>query len=138
MTIFCCDNRQSCVGLAVIVSAILGVIAAFLRITAVITETAAFLWVALGIAVVYLAILLATSACRPKVPSCRCGNTALTAVLAGILGTALISTILLAISFAATSIIGAILVGLLILFLSLTISATACLVSQSCGQKTDC
>ena len=138
MTIFCCDSRQNCVGLAVIVSAILGVIAAFLRITAVITETAAFLWVALGIAIVYLAILLATSACRPKIPTCRCGNTALTAVLAGILGTALVSVILLAVSFAATSIIGAILVGLLILFLSLTVSATACLVSNCCGPQHDC
>ena len=138
MTVFCCDNRQSCVGLAVIVSAILGVIAAFLQITAVITVTPAFLWVALGIVVVYLAVLLATTGCQPKTSSCRCGSTALTAVLAGILGTALVSVILLAITFAATSIIGAILVGLLILFLSLTVTATACLVSQYCGRQNDC
>ena len=133
MAIFCCESRTSCTGLAVIVSAILGVIAAFLRITAVITVTPAFLWVALGIAVVYLAILLATTGCNQSARCCRCRGCALTAVLAGILGTALVSVILLAITFAATSVIGAIFVGLLVLFLSLIISATACLVSGCCG-----
>ncbi len=135
MAIFCCDNKPSCVTLAVIASAILGVIAAFLQITAVITVTPAFLWVALGIAIGYLAILLATTGCCQVASSCRCGNGALTAVLAGILGTALVSVILLAISFPATSTVGAILVGLLVLFLSLIVTATACLVSRCCGQQ---
>ena len=137
MAIFCCENRPSCTSLAVIVSAILGVIAAFLRITAVITVTPAFLWVALGIAVVYLAILLATTGCNQSARCCRCRGCALTAVLAGILGTALVSVILLAITFVATSIIGAILVGLLIFFLSLILSATACMVAGCCGCETN-
>ena len=132
MAIFCCETRASCTGLAVIASAILGVIAAFLRITAVITVTPAFLWVALGVAVVYLAVLLATTGCNQSARCCRCRGCALTAVLAGILGTALVSVILLAITFVATSIIGAILVGLLIFFLSLILSATACLVAGCC------
>ena len=138
MAIFCCNNRPTCVSLAVIASAILGAVAALLQITAVITVTPAFLWVALGIAVVYLAILLTSGGCSPKIGSCRCGNQSLTAILAGILGTALISVILLAVTFAATSIIGAILVGLLVLFLALIVTATACLVSSSCGQGNDC
>ena len=138
MAIFCCENRQSCVTLAVFASAILGVIAAFLRITAVIDVTPAFLWVALGIAVGYLAVLLASSGCAPKPCPCRCANGALIAVLAGILGTALVSVILLAITFVATSIVGAILVGLLILFLSLILSGSACLVARCCGQQNDC
>ncbi len=135
MAFICCDNKPNCVTIAVIVSAILGVVAALLRITAIINVTSAFLWVALGIAIVYLAILLSTTGCCSATASCRCGNGALTAVLYGILGTALTSVILLAISFAATSIIGAILVGLLILFLSLILSATACLVSRCCGHQ---
>lgn len=49
-----CSCRCSCTAVALIVSAILGVLAAFLQITGVITVTTAFLWVALGIAVVYL------------------------------------------------------------------------------------
>ena len=134
MSFFCCDNKPSCVSLAVIASAILGVIAAFLQITAVITVTPAFLWIALGIAIGYLAVLLATTQCCQGTTSCRCRCGAITAILAGILGTALISVILLAITFAATSIIGAILVGLLILFLSLIVSATACLIFRCCGQ----
>lgn len=137
MAFFCRENRPSCVTLAVIASAILGVIAALLQITAVITVTPAFLWVALGIAIVYLAVLLSTRCCKRSV-SCQCDNGALTAVLSGILGTALISVVLLAVTFAATSIIGAVLVGLLILFLSLIVSATACLVSRCCGQQNDC
>ncbi len=136
MTIFCNDKKPSCVSLAVIASVILGVIAALLRITAVITVTPAFLWVTLGIAIVYLAILLATSGSGGTV-SCRCDCSALTAVLTGILGTALVSVILLAISFVATSIIGAILVGLLVLFLSLIVTATACLVTRCCNQQND-
>ena len=137
MAIFCCENKPSCVTLAVIASAILGVIAAFLQITAVITATPAFLWVALGIAIVYLAVLLSTTrCCRAAIP-CQCGNSALAAVLTGILGTTLTSVILLAVTFAATSIIGAILVGLLILFLSLIVSATACLVSHCYCQKNE-
>lgn len=131
MTVFSCESKPSCVGISVIASAILGVIAAFLRITAVITVTPAFLWVALGIAIVYLAILLATG----QNNYCRCGQCSLTALLVGILGTALTSVILLAITFAATSIVGAILVGLLILFLSLIVSSTACLVSRCCGRQ---
>ena len=137
MSIFCCENKPSCVTLAVIASAILGVVAALLQITAVITVTPAFLWVALGTAIVYLVVLLATSRCCRASGCCRCGNAALTAILTGILGTALTSVILLAITFVATSIIGAVLVGLLILFLSLIVSATACLVSRCCGQQND-
>ena len=54
--------------------------------------------------------------------------TAVSTVLAGILGTILFSLVLLAVTFAATSVIGAIFVGLLLFFFSLTITATACLV----------
>ena len=138
MAIFCCNNRPSCTTLAVIASAILGVVAALLQITAVITVTPAFLWVALGIAIGYLAVLLASTGCGSRANTCRCGDQSLAALLAGILGTALIAVILLAIAFPATSIVGAILVGLLILFLSLIVTATACLVARCCGQSNDC
>ncbi len=138
MSIFCCENKPSCVTIAVIASAILGVVAALLQITAVITVTPAFLWVSLGIAIVYLAVLLSITRCCQAEDTCRCGNGALDAVLTGILGTAITSVILLAITFAATSIIGAILVGLLILFLSLIVSTSACLISRCCRQQNDC
>lgn len=126
MAIFCYESRRDCVTLAAIVSVILGVIAALLNITAVITITPAFPWVVFGIAIGYLAVLLASAGRNLHVSGCSCN--ALTAVLVGILGAFLVSVILLAIMFAATSIVGAILVGLLVLFLTLIITATACLV----------
>ena len=121
-----CCFRWSCSTIAVIAGVILGVLAAFLQITAVITVTPAFLWVALGIAVVYLAILLASAAFTKSCNVCRCG--VLNVLLAGILGTILFAVILLAVGIVATSVVSAILVGLLVLFLTLTLAASACFV----------
>ena len=128
MAVFCCESRRDCVGLAAAASVVLGIIAAFLTITAAITVTPAFLWVTFGVAVGTLAILLAASGCCLRVAACGCGGGALSAVLVGALGTILMSVILLAVTFAATSIVGAVAVGLLVLFFSLTLSAAACLI----------
>ncbi len=113
-----------CIGASVIASIIIGIIAAVLRFTAVITVTPAFLWVALGIAIVYLAVALLSSCGTTN--RCVCKN--LTAFLTGILGTALTALILLGITFAATSTIGSIITGALLFFLSLTVTTAACLV----------
>ncbi len=126
MTFFNCDNRFYCPGAALIVSFLIGVIAAFLQITGVISVTSAFLWVVLGIAVVYLAVLLISVAISGDIG--ECGDTSLSTLLAGILGSALFSVILLAVSFTAGSILGAIFVGALLFFLSLTLTSAACLV----------
>jgi hypothetical protein len=128
MSLFCCDRNNNCVGIAVVASIILGIVAAFLQLTAAITVTPAFLWVVFGIAIVYLAVTLIAAALMHGTPLTGCVCTVLSALLVGILGTVLLSVILLAITFAATSIIGAIIVGGLVLFFALTVSATACLV----------
>ena len=127
MSTSCRSCRPDCTLIAIVFSLILGIITAFLRITAAITLTPAFLWVLLGIAVVYLAVLLAVTGLTVNA-DCRGVRTAINTILAGILGTVLFAVILLAITFAATSVIGAIIVGLLLFFFSLTITATACLV----------
>lgn len=128
MAFFNCSCRRDCTLFAVIVSLVLGIIGAFLQITAVITVTPIFLVVALGIAVVYLAVLLITAVLTRRIEhrSCLCGS--LDTVLAGILGTILFSVILLAVGITATSIISAILIGLLIAAVTLTFAGTACLV----------
>lgn len=124
---FCsCSCKRDCTLLAVIVSAVLGVVAAFLQISGVITVSPVFLWVALGIAVVYLGILVASTTRRMEQRSCLCP--ALSAVLAGILGSVLFSLVLLAVGIVATSILSAVLVGLLVAFLALVITGSACLV----------
>jgi len=118
-------SRFNCTYAAVVASIAVGVITAFLTIMGVIALTPAFLWVTLGVAAVYLAVvLLATAISQRHTDHCS----ALTALLLGILGTVLFSIILLAVSFAATSVIGAIFAGVLLFFLSLTFTATACYV----------
>lgn len=131
MALFSCGNRLNCTAAAIIASVIVGVVAAFLRITAVITVTPVFLWVVFGIAVVYLAVLLGTQALAQRSYHCDTLCAILSVLLISILGTILFAVILLAIEFVATSVIGAILTGLLVLFFSLTIATTACFVKCS-------
>ena len=82
MSLLNCNCRCSCTGWAVIAGAIIGVITAFLQITGVITVTPVFLWIAFGIGVVYLEVLVLASAlagCTER-SACRCSalNTLLT------------------------------------------------------------
>lgn len=128
MALFNSENRTNCTGIAIVLSLIIGIITAFLRITAVITVTPVFLWVVLGIAVVYLAVVLIASALAQQNGDCRQICSTLSPLLAGIVGTVLFSIILLAIDFVATSIVGAIITGSLLFFFFLIITTTACLV----------
>ena len=127
-----CTCRCGCVVAGVLASALVGILTAFLQITGVITVTNAFLWVALGIAVVYLGVLvLAASGCCREGSTCRCA--ALNALLAGILGTTLFALVLLSLGVVAASAVSAILVGLLLFFLSLTLTGSACYVRAMAG-----
>ena len=128
MTFLNCENKRDCTGIAFVVSLIIGVIAAFLQITAVITLTPIFSIVAFGVAVVYLAVTLIASALTQRASSCNNCCVPLFALLAGVLGTLLSSIILLLIAFAATSVIGAIIVGVLFFFFSLMVTSTTCLI----------
>lgn len=127
------NNNEYCVGCiggGVIASLVIGIIAAILRFTAVITLTPAFLWVTLGVAIVYLGITLLAPSPR-HANSCVCER--LSAFLTGILGTVLTSVILLGVAFAATSVLGAIISGALLFFFSLTVISAVCLVKCKYG-----
>ena len=128
-----CCCRNDCIVCSVVASIILGIVAAMLRFMATITVTPAFLWVVLGVAIVYLAVLLISSIFLRNTGFKRCLCSILPVLLAGILGTVLISIILLAITFVATSVIGAIFTGLLILCFSLIITSTSCLITCITG-----
>jgi hypothetical protein len=128
MSIFGCNCRWSCTAAAAIVSAILGVLAAFFQITAVITFTPVFALVAFGIAVVYLGVLVVTTALARRAEPCRCICPILNTVLTGILGAILFAVVLLAVGIVATSVLSAILVGLLVFFFALALTGSACLV----------
>lgn len=128
MSNFGCYCKCSCRIAAVIASVIIGVVTAFLQITGVITVAPVFLWVAFGIAVVYLGVLVVAAALSGAEEAAGCLCTALNALLIGILGTVLFALVLLAVGIVATSILSAILVGILLFFFSLTLTSTACLV----------
>lgn len=132
-----CQCKYSCAGVAFVAGIIIGIIAFVLAFTATIAVTPAFLWVLLGIAVVYLPVLLIFAATVGYGEGSRCLCSTLNVLLGGILGTILIAIILLAISFAATSIVGAIFIGLLLFFFTLIIVGTACLVKCAAGCSGD-
>lgn len=138
MSVVSCNYNCNCkctIG-AIIAAIIIGVLAAFFQITAAITVTTAFLWVLLGIAVVYLAALVVATALarRSEHNDCRC--TSLNTLLVGILGTILFAVVLLGFGIVATSVVSAILVGLLLGFFTLMIAASACYVRTlaDCGE----
>lgn len=133
MSNFGCYCKCSCRIAAVIASVIIGVVTAFLQITGVITVAPVFLWVAFGIAVVYLGVLVVAAALSGAEEAAGCLCTALSALLIGILGTILFAVVLLAVGIVATSILSAILVGILLFFFSLTLTSTACLVRSLAG-----
>ena len=129
MSLCNCSCRCNCSIAALVVSAIIGIIGAFLQITGVITLTPVVLWAALGAAAVLLGILVLSVRCRAD--ACTCS--ALDALLAGILVTILAAAILLAVGITATSVISAVLVGLLLFGLGLLFTSASCYVRQVSG-----
>lgn len=123
---FNCGCSYDCTGLAFVSSIIIGIITATLRYTAAITVTPAFLWVLFGVAVVYLLVTFGVSALFDTEGRCVCNS--IPGILIGSLGTILTSIVLLAIEFVATSVIGAIITGALLLFFSLLLTSVACLI----------
>ncbi len=128
MSLLNCQCRTNCTTLAVIASVVIGVVVAFLTLTGGIAVSTPFLWVLFGIAVAFLAILLAVSKSFRGEDSRDCVCPTLSLLLAGILGTILFSVILITIDIATASIFGAIITGLLFLFFTLTLTTTACTV----------
>ena len=135
MSLCTCNCRCRCTLAALIVSVIAGILAAFFQITGAITVTAVFLWVTFGIAVVGLGILLVVSALLGRAERCECQCTALNTLLAGLLGTILLAVVLLAFGITATSVVSAILVGLLLFSFTLALTEAACFIRclASCG-----
>ena len=127
MTFFNCENKYECTGLAFVASLIIGIVAAFLQITAVIALPAALLTGVIVVAILYLAVVLLVAALVQRSSLCANCCSALSATLFGIIGTFFAAIILSLIDFAATSIIGAIVVGVLFFFIALTIFSIACL-----------
>ncbi|MBQ8541836.1 MAG: hypothetical protein IJ435_10260 [Clostridia bacterium] len=121
-----CSCRQNCMGIGVLVSIVIGIIAGFLAASGMLAVSTPFLWALFAIGVVSLGLLL-TLTVVSSARSLRCICNSLSLLLTGILGTLLVSVILLVIDIATASIIGAIITGLLFLFFALLITSSACL-----------
>ena len=128
MTISNCETKFNCTGIAIVASLILGIIAAFLQITAVLTIPPILFAGVVIIALVYLAVALIAISLTHTSTTCRTLCSVLSVLLFGILGSVLFAVILLIIDVAATSVIGSILVGLLAFSFSLLLMTTACLI----------
>ena len=120
----CCYVKNSCAFFAAIISIVIGIAVALLRFSAIITITVPVLWVFFGITAAYLFLLPLVSAFTRS--SCFCNL--IYAILTGVIGTILAALTLLTITFAATSVAGAIITGALGGLFTLTVTSTACLV----------
>jgi hypothetical protein len=130
MASFSCKCKNGCTLVAFVASLLIGVIAAFLRFSALITVTPAFLWAIFGIGVGFLLIGAMTPCYN------RCADEGIDSPLSTLvysaLGTVLFSVILLAGSFVATSIAGAIFTGLAVFSFSFLLGSAACLIGTKC------
>ena len=129
-----CNCKCNCTIAAFIISAIIGVITTILQITGTVTLTPVFLWAAFGVAIAYLGALTIAAAVNGKTEGQSCICNALNTVLAGVLGTIALAAVIAVIGITATSIVSAILSGLLLFFLALTVITTTCLIRY----LTDC
>lgn len=127
MTNASCSCTTTCSSLSIVASIIIGIITGFLAYTGAVCICPVFLWVLFAVSIVWLALLIITSARgSSKFKDCICQN--VNRLIVGILGTILVSVILLTICFCHAWFIGAILKGLLLLFFSLTVTSTACVI----------
>ena len=124
-----CNSRVECSFLALAAAIVVGVVTAIAQFTAIITVTTVFYIVAFGIAVLFLGILLSSAPILHRVTCRGCCDSNQKLTLTGILGTIATAIILIAVGFAATSVLGAIFVGLLAAFFTLMVTSIACTVS---------
>ncbi|MBQ8001981.1 MAG: hypothetical protein IJ297_00890 [Clostridia bacterium] len=122
-----CSCRPNCIGIAVLASIVIGIIAGFLTVSGMLTVSTPFLWALFAVAVIGLGVILTLSVLSGA-RALRCICNAISLLLTGILGTLLTAVILLVIDIATASIAGAIITGLLFLFFTLLITTAACLV----------
>ena len=124
-----CNWRFNCTLTAIVTAVIAGVVAAFLQILGIVTVTTGFVVGALITGAVYLAVgVLASANLRRSDTRACCVCRTLNTILVGVLGTILSSLVLLAVGITATSVVSAILIGLLLFFLWLTVAASACFI----------
>ena len=119
--------RNNCVGIAVIVSIIVGAIAAITAFGLGLILGPVFSWIALAIAVVALLITLAI-AVFADCDSRRCLSRVFPTIITGIIGAIVAAIILLLLPEGVAVLVTAVFTGLLFAFLSLILTVTVCFI----------
>ncbi len=128
MNVCGCKSRCDCTLFAVIVSVIVGVVTAFLNFSMTIAVPQFVLWIFFGVALIFLAAALLTAPFVNKKETDGCLCSALGALITGVLGTVLLSLILVIIDIATAGLLGSVLTGLLFAFFTLTVTSVSCLI----------
>ena len=129
MNVCSCKCRCECTVFAIIASVIAGVVAAFLNFSLTIAIPQFVLWIFFGVALIFLAaaLLAAPFVDKKESDGCLCG--VVSALIAGVLGTVLISLVLVLADIAA-GLLASVLTGLLFGFFTLTVTSVACLIKS--------
>ena len=128
MEICGCRPRCECTVYSVIISAVIGIVAASLNLSATITVPQVVLWVFFGVALGFLAISLIAAALRREKDCSGCFCTGLTALFAGVLLAVLSALVLLVFDIATAGILGSVITGLLFGGFALTVTSVICLI----------
>lgn len=133
MEICGCRPRCECSLFSVIVSAVIGIIAAFLNFSGTIAVPPVVLWVFFGVVLGFLAISLIAVSLRREKENSGCLCTSIGTLLAGVLITVLFALVLLVFDIATAGILGSVITGLLFAGFSLTVTSVVCLVKALSG-----
>ncbi len=133
MEICGCKPKCDCTVFALVSSAVVGIITAFLNFSGTIAVPQVILWVFFGVALGFLAVSFVTGAFAGERDCTGCICNALRAFFAGIFGTVLLTVILLIADIATAGILGSIITGLLFAAFALTVTSAACVVKALFG-----
>ncbi len=133
MEICGCRPRCECALFSVIVSAVIGIIAAFLNFSGTIAVPLVILWVFFGVALGFLAISLVSASFRREKENSGCFCISLGTLFVGVLVTTLLSLVLIIFDIATAGILGSVITGLLFAGFSLTVTSAVCLAKSLFG-----
>ena len=128
-----CQCRWNCTAIGIIISIIAGVVGAILLATTTPVIPVAIYWGALVTALVFLTVVLIATAISRLAGTGTCLCDTLPTVLAGIIGTIVLSIVVLVLNIATITIPIAILLGVLITFIGILLSGLVCLITCIAG-----
>ena len=131
MSVFNCEKSRACSVFAIIASIVIGAVAAILQGTGVIATVPYYLLGSVVVALAYLAVSLLSVSIKRNIDTCA--KTPLSLLILGALGAVLASGVLLA-ALSAATVLGAIVVGIQVFFVSLMLISLGCYIKCIVGE----